>query len=376
MTAIAQAISVDADMYFFDEPSSYLDVINRLKMAKVIRSLGEKSSVVIVEHDLAILDYMADKMHLLYGETAAFGVVSHPMATRTAINTYLGGYLRDENVRFRTEAITFTSHPPKPASGRMPLVNFSTMTKDYPGFHLEVGGGTFHKGETVGVVGPNTTGKTTFVKLLAGVEQPSSGDPPLGVKVSYKPQHVKAYGDWTLKERIDALAAGKDFDSAFMETDLMDSLNLRPILETPLKSLSGGEIQRAAVALALSMDATLYLLDEPSAYLDADERMNISKVIRRSVERRGVSALVVDHDVYFLDLLADTLMVFQASEEGGRRNGRGTGPFAMRVGMNSLLGHVGVTFRRDEDTLRPRVNKQGSALDREQKSSGEYYYEP
>ncbi len=376
LTAIARTLSADADVYFFDEPSSYLDVINRLTVARLIRELGEDRPVVIVEHDLAILDYLADRVHLLYGEASAFGVVSHPMATRTAINTYLAGYLREENVRFRTEPVTFTSHPPKPPSARIPLVTFAPLVKEYPGFRTEVTGGTFHKGETVGVVGPNSTGKTTFVKMLAGVEPPTKGGPSPTVRVSYKPQYLKAQGDWSLQDRVMALSGGKDFDLSFFETDLVGSLSLRPILGTPLNKLSGGELQRVAIALSLAMDATLYLLDEPSAYLDTDERMNAARVIRRAAERRGAATLVVDHDVYFLDLLADSLMVFHATTHGTGKGGRGEGPYIMREGMNRLLKAVEVTFRRDEETLRPRVNKAGSALDREQKSKGEYYYDP
>jgi ATP-binding cassette subfamily E protein 1 len=133
-------------------------------------------------------------------------------------------------------------------------------------------------------------------------------------------------------------------------------------------------LQRSAVALALARTATLYLLDEPSAYLDADERMAMARLIRRQVERQAVSALVVDHDVYFLDLASDALMVFQPEGSSGAA-GRGDGPFPMREGMNLLLRTVDVTFRRDAETLRPRINREGSVLDREQRAAGEYYYE-
>jgi ATP-binding cassette subfamily E protein 1 len=371
LAAIARTLASDADLYFFDEPSSYLDIVNRLHVANVIRTMGERKSVVVVEHDLAILDYLADQVHLLYGESAAFGVVSHPMPTRGAINTYLGGYLRDENVRFRKEPIVFTSHPPRPTLSRIPLVTFETMEKEYPKFQLKVEGGALHKGETVGIVGPNATGKTTFVKLLAGVEKPTSGKAPAGVKVSYKPQYLKATGEANLKERVESMGTGEEFDLQFFQNELVESLSLAAIMEVPLSGLSGGELQRVAVAMALAREATLYLLDEPSAYLDVDERMNAAKVIRRAVEKRGATALIVDHDVYFLDLLADRMMVFH-----GKGTGVGEGPYPMRQGMNRLLKEVGVTFRRDEETLRPRVNKTGSVLDREQRAKGEYYYEP
>ncbi len=99
----------------------------------------------------------------------------------------------------------------------------------------------------------------------------------------------------------------------------------------------------------------------------------MAKLIRRQVERQAVSALVVDHDVYFLDLACDALMVFQGGKDGV--TGVGSGPFPMRGGMNQLLKDVQVTFRRDAETLRPRINREGSVLDREQRERGEFYYE-
>ncbi len=376
LAVLARTLATPADLYFLDEPSSYLDIVHRLLVARVIRNLGETRSVLVVEHDLALLDYLADQSHLLYGEEAAFGVVSHPLPMRTAINTYLDGYLKDENVRFRTEPIRFTSHPPKPAGRRFPQVRFGALEKEYPGFHLSVNGGELAKGETVGIVGPNSTGKTTFVKMLAGVETPTRGEPPVGVPVSYKPQYLKATGDWSLQERVDALAASGSLDAAMFQRDLVPGLELAGILEVPLTKLSGGELQKAACALCLARPARLYLLDEPSAYLDSNQRMNMARLLRRLVERETSTALVVDHDVYFLDLACDALMTFREDRREGDplARGIGEGPFSMREGMNRLLRQVQVTFRRDEETHRPRINKEGSVLDREQRTQGEYYY--
>jgi ATP-binding cassette, sub-family E, member 1 len=374
LVALARVLSADADLYLIDEPSSYLDIVHRLEVARLLRRLGETKSVIVVEHDLALLDYLADQAHLLYGVSAAFGVVSHPIAMRSAINTYLTGYLKDENVRFRTDPVRFVSHPPKPATHQNVLVRFPALTKEFPKFRLEVGAGTLAKGETVGVVGPNATGKTTFVRMLAGVEPPTSGTPPEGVTVSYKPQYLKAPHGGSLRDRAAQLAGDPLFDAKLLERDLIPGLHLDEIMDVALPDLSGGELQRAAVALALARTATLYLLDEPSAYLDSDERMSMARLIRRQVERQAVSALVVDHDVYFLDLACDSLMDFRPEGEGGSA-GRGDGPFPMREGMNRLLKTVDITFRRDAETLRPRINREGSVLDREQRSQGEYYYE-
>ncbi len=374
LAAIARTLATPADLYLFDEPSSYLDIVHRLKVARLLRRLGESKSVVVVEHDLALLDYLADSAHLVYGEEAAFGVISHPLPMRTAINTYLTGYLKDENVRFRTDPVRFVAHPPKLAPRGSALVTFGALAKRYPAFSLATEPGALQRGETVGIVGPNATGKTTFVKMLAGVERPEEGSPPTGVTVSYKPQYLKATGPASLRERLDARRSDPGFDSGLFERELVPGLRLDGVMDVALTDLSGGELQRAAVALALAQPATLYLLDEPSAYLDADERMAMAKLIRRQVERQAVSALVVDHDVYFLDLASDALMVFR-HPDGALDRGAGAGPFAMREGMNRLLREVEVTFRRDAETRRPRINREGSVLDREQRSSGEYYYE-
>ncbi len=374
LTAIARALASEADLYLFDEPSSYLDIVHRLAVAKLLRALGEEKSVLVVEHDLALLDYLADQAYLVYGESAAFGVVTHPLPMRAAVNTYLTGYLKDENVRFRTEPVRFVAHPPKLAARRNVLVEYPELGKEFPEFSLATGAGALAKGETIGVVGPNATGKTTFVKMLAGVEPPTSGAPPVGVTVSYKPQYLKATQSASLRERGQALAGDPNFDLRLFEKELVPGLHLDEVLDVALTDLSGGELQRSAVALTLARPATLYLLDEPSAYLDADERMAMAKLVRRQVERQASSALVVDHDVYFLDLVSDGLIVFHHPENDSAR-GRGDGPFAMREGMNRLLSTVDVTFRRDAETLRPRINREGSVLDREQRAEGEFYYE-
>ncbi len=374
LAAIARCLATPADLYLFDEPSSYLDIVHRLTVARLLRRLGEERSVVVVEHDLALLDYLADTAHLVYGEEAAFGVISHPIPMRAAINTYLAGYLKDENVRFRTEPVRFVAHPPKLPPRGNSIVEFDALAKSYGAFELSVAPGLLARGETVGVVGPNATGKTTFVKMLAGAERPTSGVAPAGVTVSYKPQYLKATGSGSLRDRVEALRAEPGFDASLFERELVPGLRLDGLLDVALTDLSGGELQRSAVALALARPATLYLLDEPSAYLDADERMAMAKLIRRQTERLAATALVVDHDVYFLDLASDALMVF-SHPDGDPTRGAGAGPFPMREGMNRLLAGLSVTFRRDAETRRPRINREGSVLDREQRASGEYYYE-
>ena len=253
----------------------------------MLRRLGETKSVIVVEHDLALLDYLADQAHLLYGEAAAFGVISHPLPMRSAINTYLTGYLKDENVRFRTEPIRFVAHPPKPAARHNVVRRFPALEKEFPAFHLAVGAGELAKGETVGVVGPNATGKTTFVRMLAGRRDPDPGRAP--VEGDRELQAPVPQGDAEREPAGNGRGARRrpDVRREAIRAGARPRPPSRGILDVAMPDLSGGELQRAAVALALARPASLYLLDEPSAYLDADERMAMARLIRRQVERQS-----------------------------------------------------------------------------------------
>ena len=368
--AIAATMLKDADVYFFDEPSSYLDIYQRLQVAKVIQGLAKEKYVVVVEHDLAVLDFLAETVYLMYGSEGAYGIIAEPRPVRTAINVYLGGYMKEENIRFRDREIRFESRPPRGDWKAETLVTFDSLTKRYENFELTVQPGKLRKGEVVGVVGPNATGKTTFVKMLAGEETPTTGTVQGKWQVSYKPQYLESAYEGTVRELF-LNAIGKKVESGYFDTEILEPLKVKGMLERDVSTLSGGELQRVAIALCLGRDADIYLIDEPSAYLDSNQRMEAARTIRRIMEREARTGLIVDHDVYFIDMVSDSIMVF--SGDPGH-TGLGEGPFPMRDGMNRFLKMVGITFRRDADTNRPRINKLDSRLDREQKSSGEYYY--
>ena len=369
--AIAASIVRDADVYFFDEPSSYLDIHQRLVVAQVIQELAEERQVLIIEHDLAVLDSLADQVHLMYGEEGAFGVLTLPRPVRSSINVYLEGYLKEENVRFRNRQIRFETRPPRKEWDTPVLIEYGKLKLEYPGFVLHTEPGLIHIGEVVGVVGPNATGKTTFVKVLAGVIRPTEGEIDVEVKVSYKPQYIKGDYSGTVEELF-WTTRPEAIESGFFKAEIEQPLQLRRLFLKDVDSLSGGELQRVSIGLALSAEADIYLLDEPSAYLDSNQRMEAAKTIRRVMEKTGRSAMVVDHDVYFIDLVSDSIMVFEGEPSV---RGLGRGPYGLREGMNSFLKMADVTFRRDFETKRPRINKLDSRLDREQKSSGEYFYQ-
>jgi ATP-binding cassette subfamily E protein 1 len=367
--AIGAALLREGNIYFFDEPSSYLDVSQRLNVAKAIRRLGEEKRVVVVEHDLVTLDYLADYIHGMYGKSGAYGIVSHPRTVRQGINAYLSGFYHEENIRFRKDAIKFEVRPPSLAWQGEKLMSFSDVKKTYDGFDLEVSGGEVRKGEIIGVLGPNATGKTTFVKILAGVEKLDSGEVDLEIDVSYKPQYIKPESDITVSAALGSV--GRGFASEEFLNEVARPLGIEPLFDSTLEDLSGGELQRVTIAIALLRDADIYLFDEPSAYLDVEQRMAVAKLLRRFMENRGKTGMIVDHDILFMDYISDRLMVF-FGEPG--YHGVSQGPTDLRSGMNKFLKDVMITFRRDPETGRPRANKPDSQKDKVQKKRGEYYY--
>jgi len=372
--AIAATLCREADVYLIDEPSSYLDVKQRLEAARAIRSLkSEEKTVVVAEHDLAVLDYLSDQICIFYGKPSVYGIVSKVHGVRTGINIYLEGYIPDENMRFRKESVIFHVKPPSPEPiiGEA-LLKWDSMEKNYDDFELTVEKGEIRRGEVIGILGPNGIGKTTFVKLLAGIEKPDSGSSPIEgrLRVSHKPQYISTDYEGTVEELLRSVAK-ENFASSWYQTEVFQPFNLETIIDRRVKELSGGELQKAAIAACLSREADLYLLDEPSAYLDVEERLSMARTIRRIIENLNVSAFVVEHDVVAQDFIADRLMIFTGNPG---RSGMAETPTSLENGMNAFLKDMEVTFRRDPSTKRPRVNKEGSKLDRHQKDIGQYYY--
>ena len=199
--AICATLLKQADVYFFDEPSSYLDIYERMRMVGVIRELSDKGKrVLVVEHDLAILDVLCDLIHVIYGERSAYGIFTPPRSTRTAINAYLDGFLPEENMRIRDKPIQFLRGRNRGEEVGNPILKWGGIEKRLGDFTLKTGEGEVKSAEVVGVVGPNATGKTTLVKIIAGEIDPDEGWCTRDAKVSYKPQHVRSDFNGTVQE--------------------------------------------------------------------------------------------------------------------------------------------------------------------------------
>lgn len=276
--AIAAAYCRDADVYYFDEPASYLDIEQRLRAGRALKSLSEQKSVIVVEHDLALFDYLSDYVYVYYGQENAYGIVSGLKNTRAGVNEYLGGFLKAENVRFRENEIKFGAAGDFGSSKAAVWLTYPDLAKTFPSFKLTTHGGEIRKGEVVGIIGPNASGKTVFVKMLAGAEKPDGGVRLDNMKVSYKPQYVKAVEGVSVRQ----LYEGQKLDAQFFE-EAHRKMGVASLMDKELAQLSGGELQRVAIVLCLSQNADIYLLDEPSAYLDVEQRLHFASLVQRLI---------------------------------------------------------------------------------------------
>ncbi|KAJ3160889.1 Fe-S cluster-binding ribosome biosynthesis protein [Geranomyces michiganensis] len=372
--AIAVAAVQKADIYMFDEPSSYLDVKQRLNAARVIRSMLDPTTyVIVVEHDLSVLDYLSDFICVLYGMPSAYGVVTLPFSVREGINIFLDGKVPTENLRFRDESLVFKLAETADDNARddkMRRFLYPSMKKVLGDFKLEIEGGQFTDSEILVMLGQNGTGKTTFIRMLAGKLEADGEEQVPELKVSYKPQKISP----TFPDSVRSLFLARiriAFMNAQFQTDVVKPLQIESIIDQKVSTLSGGELQRVAIVLALGKPADIYLIDEPSAYLDSEQRIIAAKVIKRYILHNKRTAFIVEHDFIMATYLADRVIVYEGQPSV---NAKANKPESLLTGMNKFLKDLEITFRRDPTNYRPRINKAESVKDKEQKLAGNYFF--
>ena len=368
--AILAASLNDADIYFFDEPLAFLDIGERLRVSDFLKEISKDKTLIVVEHDLLILDYLTDYLNIFFGGQGAFGTVSGVKTSKEGVNAYLHGFLKEENMRIRDKALSFNFTKNAAMSGNQIGTWPAFNIKFESGFELKAREGEIRQNHVIGILGKNGTGKTTFVRALAGelaVRQvpPEEGKTSIGkldldLDISYKPQYLFTESDDMVrdicfKEKID-----KKMKSMF---------NIGVLESKKICELSGGELQRFSVARCLAKEADIYLIDEPSAYLDVEERISVAKAIKDIMVEREKTAFVVDHDLLLVSYLADSVINFEG--ESGVR-GEASEIRNFEEGVSSLLESLDITLRKDKESGRPRINKRGSVLDREQKAKGKW----
>lgn len=374
--AIAVSCVQTANIYMFDEPSSYLDVKQRLAAALTIREMcSDDQYVVVVEHDLSVLDYLSDYVCVLYGKPGAYGVVTMPFSVREGINIFLAGFVHTENLRFRDVELTFKVAENIQDTGgddkRFAQYEYPNMTKKLGSFKLEVKAGQFTDSEIIVMLGQNGTGKTTFIRMLAGLLKPDDEKIEVpALNVSYKPQKIAPKYEGTVRQLLHAKIRGTYIHPQFV-SDVMKPMLIEAIIDQPVKVLSGGELQRVALVMALGKPADIYLIDEPSAYLDSEQRIVAAKVIKRFIIHSKKTAFIVEHDFIMATYLADRVIVYDGEPA---KDCCANSPQSLLSGMNAFLKGLNITFRRDPANYRPRINKRESVKDQEQKKAGTYFY--
>lgn len=369
--AIAATCLKDADIYLFDEPSSYNDVYQRMKVAKFIRRLSKRNYLVVADHDLAFLDYLSDMISVVYGAPGVYGIFTRLESVRTGINIFLDGFIPSDNIRFREKPIIFSTLALSHKAEEYTALKYTELFKKLDGFQVRISPGEIRQGEIVGVLGPNAIGKTTFFRMLVGEIPIDKGEiliKPL--KLAYKPQYIYIDYDGNVQDFLIEKVGSKAL-SEFSIDALLKPLNIYNLLERSIKNLSGGELQKIYVAVTLLMDADLYLLDEPSAFIDVEDRVEVALAINRFIKLNKKPAAVIDHDLIVIDAVSDRIIVFNGIPD---EKGYASQPISKRRGMNLFLSDVDITLRRDKHSGRPRINKPDSRLDREQKERKEYYY--
>jgi ATP-binding cassette, sub-family E, member 1 len=171
--------------------------------------------------------------------------------TLSGINIFLDGFIPTENLRFREDSLTFkmSETADEFLVDKTRHYNYPSMTKTLGGFKLTVEAGSFTDSEIIVMLGENGTGKTTFIKLLAG-DMPDLETDKQSWNVSLKPQTISPKFPGSVR-----MLLLKQIKAAFMhpqfQTDVLKPMNLENIMDQEVKTLSGGELQRVAIVLAL-----------------------------------------------------------------------------------------------------------------------------
>ncbi|MFH0971496.1 MAG: ATP-binding cassette domain-containing protein [Candidatus Micrarchaeota archaeon] len=341
---VVAALLKDKSTYFLDEPFSFLDYVYRIRLINYLLKNFTGKKVLMIDHDISLLSYLCKQSYLMFGEAGAYGIVSQVYATDRAINMLMEGYIGPENMRFREEGIAYKHYFGEQHKSK--LFEIGGMELKRGDFKLTSKQPIqIYEGEIVGIAGKNGIGKSTFCRDAFEKD---------GAHLAFKEQILK---------RENGLA-GKYFERRdLFSENYLKSMKMHKLEFYNIEKLSGGELQKLEIFKALNQEKLAYILDEPTNMLDVSARILLSKMLRERVGSEK-AVLVVDHDLEFLYNTVDRLIVMDG--ESGK-HGEVAGIFGKDEGIRMLMEEFDLSYRRDPETKRLKLNKKGSKKDVELK---------
>jgi ATP-binding cassette subfamily E protein 1 len=360
---IAYTCSQNANSYIFDEPSAYLDIKQRITISNIImnKCCDDDKYLICVEHDLCILDYICDYIMCLYGVPGCYGVTTSVYSVKNGINNYLDGYFSKENVKFRNESINFHKTFIEDSSyNDTVLYTYQSHKIIYQNFSLSIDCGEIKMCEITLLIGENGTGKTSFIKYLSLNKNFIS---------SIKAQDPYINYDGTVLSYLESKINNSLSDPLFI-MNVVKGLGIDNLYENNVNTLSGGQMQKLSICVCLGINATIYLLDEPSAFIDVEDRCKLSKILKQFVYNYKKNIFIVEHDFTLGVNIADKAIVFSGKPGIECFASK---PMKLAIGINMFLKNMNVTMRKDIINGKHSINKLNSQKDMEQKNANMYF---
>lgn len=372
--------SKSADVYIFDEPSNYLDIHERIEISKIIISLKNHNKyVMVIDHDLSMLDFIADEISIGFGVAGAYGVMSSSITVAEGINQYLNGYITSMNLRFRETEFSFKTSSSNSSfdvdEEKIKLIAYDGDVINYeyddgrPNFNLIIPPNAFRPRTLTLILGKNGTGKTTFIRTISNKIVGENG-------VYVKPQYIspnnyiKENGEYPKVIELFYERIRNSYVSPEFQSEVIRPLKMKKIENRRVNELSGGELQLLEMVLCLGTPRFVYFIDEPSANLDIEKRLILTGILRKFICKNKHSCVyIVEHDIS----MSVSIAQFTPSQILMIENGIVSDYMNFNDGIQHFLETLNVTMRLSVETNRPRINKLGSRLDTEQKLSGMYY---
>ncbi|KAJ3425958.1 atp-binding cassette sub-family e member [Anaeramoeba flamelloides] len=486
--AIGLTVINECNIYIIDQPTDFLDIEARYRIAKIIRSLSKGDNyIIVVDHDLSFLDYVSDICSFVYGVPSKHGYSSQVQPVREGINDYLQGYDNHLQYQFRSTALKFLdpnlnkncekineienekvkvkvkenetenenenknkkenqkekvneneNEKEKENENENEKVNekenvkenkkekekekererekdkeeetkignqtekenenqkekhkktnkfnennsnnskifdisYQNMQKRYQNYQLTVKEGIITKKDRIIVLlGKNGSGKTTFMKMLAGVISPEEEVEISKFKCSYKSQKVIPRYKGTVKELFEQKISNSFQDQDFNDL-VIKPLQISKFYTFKVRELGGKEITLVALCLALGKTVDLYILDEPFQYLDSEQQIKCANVIRNFMTKYEKRCLISLHNLMITHFLANSIIVFEQIEP---QLFIANSIESVYNGLNRFLNLLQITACIDKNTHRLRLNKNTSQKDVQQKKNNVYFFVP